>query len=45
MLEPETTVNYYTDDEDGYAVLSDLEVDKKGQVKVTMQPNGGFILN
>ena len=45
MLNSETTVNYYTDDEDGYALLSKLEVDKKQQVKVVMQPNGGFIIN
>jgi len=45
MLNPETTVNYYTDDEDGYALLSKLEVDKKQQVKIVMQPNGGFIIN
>ena len=43
MFEGETNINYYTDKEDGYAILTNLKVDK-GKVKVTMQPNGGFIL-
>ena len=43
MFEEETNINYYTDKEDGYAILTNLKVDK-GKVKVTMQPNGGFIL-
>jgi hypothetical protein len=38
------TVKYYTDNADGYAELKQLKVDKKGQAKVIMQPNGGFIL-
>lgn len=38
------TLNYYTDDKDGYAVLRPLKVDKHGQAKVVIQPNGGFIL-
>ena len=38
------TVNYYTDNAEGYAELKQLKIDKKGQAKVIMQPNGGFIL-
>ena len=38
------TVSYYTDGKDGYAVLQQMKVDKKGQARVIMQPNGGFIL-
>ncbi len=37
-------VNYYTDNKEGYAELLHLKVDKRGQAKVVMQPNGGFIL-
>ncbi|MDE7455195.1 MAG: glycoside hydrolase family 97 protein [Prevotella sp.] len=39
------TVSYYTDGKDGYAQLRQLKVDKRGQAKVTMQPNGGMILD
>ncbi len=38
------TVSYYTDNIKGYAELKQLKVDKKGQAKVVMQPNGGIIL-
>ena len=38
------TVNYYTDDAQGYAILKTLKIDKKGQAKVVIQPNGGIIL-
>ena len=38
------TVKYYTDNAEGYAELKQLKIDKKGQAKVIMQPNGGFIL-
>lgn len=38
------TVSYYTDNKDGYASLQQLKVDKRGQAKVVMQPNGGFLL-
>ena len=45
MFEGEKTVNYYTDDNDGYAILSELKVDNSGRFKIIMQPNGGFIIN
>ena len=38
------TVDYYTDNAEGYAELKQMKVDKKGQVKVVIQPNGGIIL-
>ena len=38
------TVDYYTDNAEGYAELKQLKVDKKGQAKVVIQPNGGIIL-
>ncbi len=37
-------INYYTDNAEGYAELRELKVDKKGQAKVVIQPNGGIIL-
>ncbi len=37
-------VSYYTDNKEGYAELRQLKVDKRGQAKVVMQPNGGFII-
>jgi hypothetical protein len=44
MLTPESKVNYYTDDDERYAVLSELTVENNKKIKVIMQPNGGFIL-
>ena len=38
------TVDYYTDNADGYAVKTQLKVDMKGLAKVVIQPNGGIIL-
>ena len=38
------TVNYYVDDAKKGPQLRQLKFDKKGQAKVTMQPNGGIIL-
>ena len=38
------TISYYTDNAEGYAELKTLTVDKKGQAKVVIQPNGGIIL-
>ncbi|MBR1546159.1 MAG: glycoside hydrolase family 97 catalytic domain-containing protein [Prevotella sp.] len=38
------TVSYYTDNVKGYGELKTLKVDKKGQAKVVIQPNGGIIL-
>ena len=45
QIEPGTTVNYYTDDENGYAILTKMEIDETQRVKVIMQPNGGFIIS
>ena len=39
-----TTVNYYVDDTQKGSQLRQLKFDKKGQAKVTIQPNGGIIL-
>lgn len=44
MLKEEKSVIYYTDDDEGYAILTALKVDNNGKVKVTMKHNGGFIL-
>ena len=38
------TVSYYVDDAKKGPQLRQLKFDKKGQAKVTMQPNGGVIL-
>ncbi|MBQ9230913.1 MAG: glycoside hydrolase family 97 catalytic domain-containing protein [Prevotella sp.] len=38
------TISYYTDNVKGYGELKTLKVDKKGQAKVVIQPNGGLIL-
>ena len=38
------TVSYYTDNKKGEPQLTTLKVDKKGNVKVEIQPNGGIIL-
>jgi len=38
------TVNYYVDDVKKGSQLRQLKFDKKGQTKVTLQPNGGIIL-
>jgi hypothetical protein len=38
------SLQYYTDNADGYAELKTLKVDKRGQAKVVMKPAGGFIL-
>ena len=45
MLKGVSKINYYTDNDDGYAVLTELKVDSSGTVKVNMKSNGGFILN
>lgn len=38
------TVNYYTDGPGLYAQVQKVKYDKKGRIKIEMQPNGGFIL-
>ena len=45
MLEEGTKLSYYTDKDDGFAILTELKVGENGEVKVNMKPNGGFILN
>ena len=46
MFTPGETLNYYIDNKkSGEPELTTLKVDKKGKAKVTIQPNGGFILN
>ncbi len=45
MLKKGTKLSYYTDKDDGYAILTELNVGESGEVKVNMKPNGGFILN
>lgn len=37
-------IDYYTDNADGYAVKTQLKVDKNGLAKVVIQPNGGMML-
>ena len=44
MLEAGTKLNYYTDKDDGYAIRSEVTVEDSLEVKVSMKPNGGFIL-
>ena len=38
------TVSYYVDDPKAGPQLRQLKFDKKAQVKMTIQPNGGMIL-
>ena len=45
MLKGVNKVNYYTDNDDGYAILTELKVDFSGTVKINMKSNGGFIHN
>ena len=42
MIEEES-VDYYTDDDKGYALLTELKADD-GKFKIKMKPNGGFII-
>ena len=44
MLTGEFEVDYYTDNDQGYAKLTELKVDNNGKYIVTMKPNGGFII-
>ena len=45
MFAPGQTLQYYVDDKKtGEPSLTTLKVDKKGQAKVVLQPNGGLIL-
>ena len=44
MLKAGQTVGYYTDNKQGETELKPLRVDKRQQVKIVMQPNGGMVL-
>ena len=44
MIE-KSELNYYTDNNEGYAVLTQIKADENGKFRVIMKPNGGFILN
>ena len=44
MFDKGSALDFYTDDKKGTSLLKTLKVDKKGCVKVTMQPNGGLII-
>ena len=44
MFAPGQTLQYYVDSKAGEPTLTTLKIDKKGRVKVTIQPNGGLII-
>ena len=44
MFAPGETLQYYVDTKTGEPTLTTLKIDKKGRAKVTIQPNGGLIL-
>ena len=44
MFAPGQTLQYYVDSKLGEPTLTTLKVDKKGRAKVTIQPNGGLII-
>ena len=44
MFESGTVLKYYVDSKQGEPTLTTLKVNKKQQAKVTLQPNGGMIL-
>jgi len=44
MFTPGETLRCYVDSKKGEPMLTSLKVDKRGQAKVTLQPNGGLIL-
>ena len=44
MFAPGQTLQYYVDSKLGEPMLTTLKIDKKGRAKVTIQPNGGLIL-
>ena len=45
MFQPGQALQYYVDNKKGEPTLTSLKTDKKGQAKVTIQPNGGIILH
>ena len=44
MVKGESTVDYYTDNNDGYSELKSVKLDNNSQVKISMKHNGGFII-
>lgn len=44
MFAPVQTLQYYVDSKTGEPTLTTLKIDKKGRAKVTIQPNGGLII-
>ena len=44
MFAPGQTLQYYVDSKAGEPILTTLKPDKKGRAKVTIQPNGGLII-
>ena len=44
MFAPGETLQYYVDSKTGEPTLTTLKIDKKGHAKVTIQPNGGLII-
>ena len=44
MFAPGETLQYYVDSKLGEPMLTSLKIDKKGRAKVTIQPNGGLII-
>jgi hypothetical protein len=44
MFTPGQTLQYYVDTKTGEPTLTTLKLDKRGRAKVTIQPNGGMII-
>ena len=44
MFAPGQTLQYYVDSKAGEPTFTTLKIDKKGRAKVTIQPNGGLII-
>ena len=44
MFFPGETLQYYIDSKTGEPTLTTLKIDKRGRAKVTIQPNGGMII-
>ena len=44
MLAGVSKADYYTDNNEGFAQLTQIKIDKIGQVRIVMKPNGGFII-
>jgi hypothetical protein len=44
MFTPGESLRYYVDEPSGEPTVYPLKIDKRGRVKVTIQPNGGIIL-